>query len=48
MSDIVHTADSMVCQLCRTGLLVFVQTGVVDLPHVKVYRCYCCGAEELR
>lgn len=34
---------SMICQICHTGLLVFLQTGSVRRPEAKVYRCSHCG-----
>ncbi len=33
------TSKTMVCDSCHTGLLVFVQTGLVRRPHARVYKC---------
>jgi DNA-directed RNA polymerase subunit M/transcription elongation factor TFIIS len=50
MSDVARTAEtkSMVCQQCRTGLLVFVQTGSTRQPEARIYKCTHCGAQEAR
>jgi hypothetical protein len=35
---------SMVCSICRKGILIFLQTGSVQHPTARIYRCNCCGA----
>jgi RNase P subunit RPR2 len=34
---------SMICHSCKTGLLVFLQTGSVRHPEAKIFRCSHCG-----